>query len=193
MNNPNNVSLTATEWSRQYVQEWLREGETELWAGQSKRLKGSPVITVVHCTGFDGEPPCIEVRIGKRVHTSTMATRNWQHERRVAVRVGMELAGKSGNTAEIDAALEAVKARQPSVTQQVAELARLIADRLAYENGSWELAECIDLAKTMAWTVSSQGPQALRAALDAERMGKNGREMEHEAEARETVAIYSRF
>ena len=42
----------------------------------------------------------------------------------------------------------------------------LIADRLAYENGSWELAECIDLAKTMAWTVSSQGPQALRAALD---------------------------
>ena len=193
MNNPNNVSLTATEWSRQYVQEWLREGETELWAGQSKRLKGSPVITVVHCAGFDGEPPCIEVRIGKRVYTSTMATRNWQHERRVAVRMGMELAGKSGNAAEIDAALEAVKAQQPSVTQQVAELARLIADRLAYENGSWELTECIDLAKTMAWTISSQGPQALRAALDAERMGKNGRETEHEAEARETVAIYSRF
>ena len=130
MNNPNNVSLTATEWSRQYVQEWLREGETELWAGQSKRLKGSPVITVVHCAGFDGAPPCIEVRIGKRVHTSTMATRNWQHERRVAIRIGMELAGKSGNAAEIDAALEAVKARQPSVTQQVAELARLIADSI---------------------------------------------------------------
>jgi len=193
MNNPNNATLTAAEWSKQYVQEWLREGETELWAGQSKRLKGKPVITVVHCAGFDGEPPCIEVRIGKRVHASTMATRNWQNERRVAVRVGMELAGKSGNTAEIDAALDAVKARQPSVTQQVAELARLIADRLAYENGSWELAECIDTAKTMAWTVSSQGPQALRAALDAERMGKNGREMDHEAEARETVAIYSRY
>jgi len=193
MNNPNNATLTAAEWSKQYVQEWLREGETELWAGQSKRLKGKPVITVVHCAGFDGEPPCIEVRIGKRVHASTMATRNWQNERRVAVRVGMELAGKSGNTAEIDAALDAVKARQPSVTQQVAELARLIADRLAYENGSWELAECIDTAKTMAWTVSSQGPHALRAALDAERMGKNGREMDHEAEARETVAIYSRY
>jgi len=193
MNSPNNATLTAAEWSKQYVQEWLREGETELWAGQSKRLKGKPVITVVHCAGFDGEPPCIEVRIGKRLHTSTMATRNWQNERRVAVRVGMELAGKSGNAAEIDAALDAVKARQPSVTQQVAELARLIADRLAEENGSWELAECIDMAKTIAWTLSSQGPQAHRAALDAEWMGKNGREMDHEADARETVAIYSRF
>ena len=30
------------------------------------------MITVVHCAGFDGEPPCIEVRIGKRVHGLTV-------------------------------------------------------------------------------------------------------------------------
>jgi len=62
--------MTATEWSQQYVQEWLREGETELWAGQAKTLRGKPVITVVHCSSFDGEPACIEVRVGKRIHAS---------------------------------------------------------------------------------------------------------------------------
>ena len=37
-----NNQMTATEWSQQYVQEWLREGETELWAGQAKTLRGKP-------------------------------------------------------------------------------------------------------------------------------------------------------
>jgi hypothetical protein len=45
----------------------------------------------------------------------------------------------------------------------------------------------------MAWTVTSGGPQALRDALEQERSGKNQREMDHECDARETVAIYSRF
>ena len=35
MNNANNVSLTAAEWSRQYVQEWLRAGDAELEGGAS--------------------------------------------------------------------------------------------------------------------------------------------------------------
>ena len=36
---------------------------------------------------------------GSCLYTSTMATRNWQHERSVAVRPG--LAGKRGSTAEM--------------------------------------------------------------------------------------------
>jgi len=189
MNNP----MTATEWSRQYVQEWLREGETELWAGQAKTLRGKPVITVVHCSSFDGEPACIEVRVGKRVHASVPATRNWQNERRAQVKVGMLLAGQNGYQVNIDTALEAVAAKRPTVSQQVAELVGLIADRLSGENQSWELLDAIETAKAMAWTLTSGGPQALRDALEAERSGKNQREMDHECDARETVAIYSRF
>ncbi len=189
MNNP----MTATEWSKQYVQEWLREGETELWAGQALLKRGKPVITVMHCAGFDGEPPCIEVRIGKLVRQSIPATRNWQNERRAAVKAGMLLAGQNGYGLAIDEALDAVRSKRPTVSQQVAELAGLIADRLASENGSWELLETVEIAKAMAWTVTGGGSQALRVALDAERMGKNERDQDHECDARETVAIYSRF
>ena len=188
-----NNQMTATEWSKQYVQEWLVEGETELWAGQSTKHRGTPVVTVVHCSSFDGEPACIEVRLGKRVQSSVPATRNWQNERRAQVKVGMLLAGRNGYQVNIDTALEAVAAKRPTVSQQVAELAGLIADRLAHENGSWDLLETVDIAKAMAWTVTSGGPQALRDALEAERSGKNQREMDHECDARETVAIYSRF
>ena len=88
-----NNQMTATEWSKQYVQEWFVEGETELWAGQSSKHRGNPVVSVVHCSSFDGEPACIEVRLGKRLHASVPATRNWQNERRAQVKVGMLLAG----------------------------------------------------------------------------------------------------
>ncbi|KPV53810.1 hypothetical protein SE17_07465, partial [Kouleothrix aurantiaca] len=191
MNKLNNAlrALTATEWSKLYVQEWLREGETELWAGQSSRYPGKPIVAVVHCAAFDGEPPCIEVRIGKRVAKSVMATRNWQNERRAMVKFGMELAGLKPSAGEVEAALDAVRAKQPSVSDQVAELAKHIADRLAYENGSWELLECVETAKAMAWTVTAGGPQALRAALDTERSATNQRHQEFEQEGRETVAI----
>jgi len=193
MNKNVQTPKTATEWSQLYVQEWLREGETELWAGKAQQLRGKPVITVVHCAGFDGEPPCIEVRSGKRVHQTIPATRNWQNERRTAVAVGMRLAGKAGSAAEVEVALEAVKARQPAVSQQVAELTGLIAERLFQANGTWTVRDCYDAAATVAWTQTALGPQALREALDAERSEKNQRELQDDADAREKVVIYQRF
>ena len=114
MNNHIQMPQTATEWSQLYVKEWLREGETELWAGVARHFRGKPLITVVHCAGFDGEGPCIEVRVGKRLAKSIPATRNWQNERRAAIKLGMQLAGVTPDPAAIEAALEAVKAKQPS-------------------------------------------------------------------------------
>jgi hypothetical protein len=148
MNNHVQMPKTAAEWSAQYVREWLREGETGLWAGKALQLRGKPVITVVHCAGFDGAAPCIEIRVGKRVHQAIPATRNWQNERRTAVRIGMHLAGKRGTAAEVEAALAAVKARQPAISQRVAELTGLIAERLFQANGTWSVQDCFDAAAT---------------------------------------------
>ncbi len=176
MNNHVQMPKTATEWSALYVKEWLREGETELWAGVGRHERGKPLITVVHCAGFDGEPPCIDIRIGKRLHSSVMATRNWQNERRAAIKLGMQLAGVTPDPAAFEAALEAVKAKQPSFSQQLAELVRLIAERLFQENGTWTAREAYETATTVARTQAALGPQAFRAALDVERSEKNQRE-----------------
>ena len=194
-NNANKAQMpkTATEWSALYVKEWLREGETELWAGVARQYRGKPLITVVHCAGFDGEGPCIEVRVGKRLAKSIPATRSWQNERRAAFKVGMQLAGETPHPAAIEAALEAVKAKQPSFSQQLAELIGLIADRLFHENGTWTVQEAYETATTVARTQAALGPQAFRAALDAERSEKNQREMQDDADAREKVVIYQRF
>jgi len=193
MNNQVQMPQTATEWSQLYVKEWLREGETELWAGVARHLRGKPLITVVHCAGFDGEAPCIEVRIGKRLAKAIPATRNWQNERRAAIKQGMQLAGVAPNPAAIEAALEAVKAKQPSFSRQLAELIGLIAERLFQENGTWTVQEAYDTATTVAQTQAALGPQAFRAALDAERSEKNQRQMQDDADAREKVVIYQRF
>lgn len=125
MNNP----MPATERSAQYVQEWLRERETELWAGQALLKRGKPVITVVHCAGFDGEPPGIEVRIGKLVRQSIPATRNWQNERRAAVKAGMLLAGQNGYRLAIDAAMLITRMDwYRAAVPLLAELARHVTD-----------------------------------------------------------------
>jgi hypothetical protein len=161
--------------------------------GVARHERGKPLITVVHCAGFDGEGPCIEVRVGKRLAKSIPATRSWQNDRRAAIKVGMQLAGETPNPAAIEAALEAVKAEQPSLSQQLAELVGLIAERLFQENGTWTVQETYETATTIARTQAARGPQAFRAALDAERSEKNQREMQHDADARETVVVYQRF
>jgi len=103
------------------------------------------------------------------------------------------LAGETPNPAAIEAALEAVKAKQPSFSQQLAELIGLIADRLFQENGTWTVQEAYETATTVARTQAALGPQAFRAALDTERSEKNQREMQHDADAREKMVIYQRF
>ena len=193
MNNHIQIPQTATEWSQLYVKEWLLEGETELWAGVGGHERGKPLITVVHCAGFDGEGPCIEVRVGKRLAKSIPATRNWQNERRAAIKLGMQLAGVTPASAAIEAALEAVRAKQPSFSRQLAELIGLIAERLFQENGTWTVREAYETATTVARTQAALGPQAFRAALDQERSEKNQREMQDDADAREKVVIYQRF
>ena len=193
MNNTVQVPRTATEWSALYVKEWLREGETELWAAPAKHFRGSPLVTVVHCAAFDGGAPCIEVRVAKRLMKSIPATRNWQNERRQAIKIGMQLAGENPTPEAIEAVMEAVKAKQPSISQQLAELIGLIADRLFHENGTWTVQEAYETATTVARTQLALGPQAFRAALDQERSSKNQREMQDDQDAREKVVIYQRF